>query len=195
MHQWRVTTEPSVEPVTLAEAKLQLRLDTDDEDALVSSLITTARITAEAMLHQSLVTRTITLVMDSFPSGGEIILPSPPVASVTSIAYIDTDGATQTWGASNYKLSAGGRLRASIVRAYDVAWPETRAEADAVTVVYVAGYGLAASVPAVYKDAIKLLVATWFENRESVVLGTIATELPMSAKALLAPHKAMDFRF
>src|SRR4051794_4197557 len=63
-------TPPSVEPVTLAEAKLHCKVDFTDDDALITSLIAAARMVCETRLRQALVTQTWVLYLDSFPSAG-----------------------------------------------------------------------------------------------------------------------------
>jgi hypothetical protein len=63
-------TPPTVEPVTLAEAKLHARIEYSDDDALVTSLITAARRYCETAIRAAFITQTWTLMLDSFPSAG-----------------------------------------------------------------------------------------------------------------------------
>ena len=61
--------------------------------------------------------------------------------------------------------------------------------------VYQAGYtvdGADANIWAAPKDiqiAVLLLVGHWYENRESVIVGTSAVEVPMTVQAILSPHQ------
>ena len=185
-----LVTAPAVEPITLSTAKLHLRVDTADEDGLISSLLTAARQHVESYTHRALVTQTWDWKLDAFPSDGEpFVLPLPPVISVTSITYLDTAGASQTWGASNYitDLPAGDYAsRARIAAGYGVAYPATYAVINAVTVRFVAGYGAASTVPEAIKAAIKILVADWYATRETAPGVTV----PTSVDALLWPYKA-----
>jgi len=177
-----VTTAPASEPITTAEAKSQLRIDSSDEDTLVDNYITVARQTLETLMRRAFVTQTITLKYDSFPS--RIRLPRPPSTSVTSITYVDTDGATQTWDSANYVLDSQVEP-ASIQPAYDVDYPNTRTQPNAVTVTYVAGYGSASDVPESIKLAVRLLVGTYYENREATSAQKV-TELPLGVQMLVA---------
>ena len=180
--RFTVTTAPSVEPVSLAEAKEHLRVIHDDDDAYIELLITAARAYVEEHSARALCTQTITLKLPRFPA--RIELPRPPLASVTSITYVDGDGTTQTLSSSNYRVSTSGEP-GFIDPAYNISWPTTRDIADAVTVVYVAGYGAAAAVPSLVKQAIKLMVAHLYETREPVNVGNIVTEIPRAMQSLL----------
>src|SRR3954453_3955872 len=96
-------TAPSTEPISTADAQLQCRVDASDEDALIDALVKAAREHVETFTHRALITQTWDLKLDAFPCTGEIWLPKPPVASVTSITYLDTTGVSQTWASSNYR--------------------------------------------------------------------------------------------
>ena len=180
-----VTTAPASEPITTAEAKSQLRIDSSDEDTLVDNYITVARQTLETLMRRAFITQTITLKYDSFPS--RIRLPRPPSASVTSITYVDTDGATQTWDSANYVLDSQVEP-ASIQPAYGVDYPNTRTQPNAVTVTYVAGYGSASDVPESIRLAIRLLVGSYYENREATSVAKV-NELPLGIQMLVASNE------
>jgi len=133
------TSPPSYEPITLEEAKRHLRVTHNDDDTLIGALIAAARDKAQTIQDRQLVTATWVLKMDAFPSGDEIRVPLPPLQSVTSITYTDTDGVSQTMSSGDYDVdtaSEPGRIALS----YGASWPSTRTEIDAVTVTYVAGY-------------------------------------------------------
>ena len=72
-------------------------------------------------------------------------------------------------------------------------WPSLYPRDDAVQIEYVAGYGAAASVPQVFKQAILLLVGHWYANRESSIVGTISEDAASSGEALLWPHRIVTF--
>lgn len=137
-----VTTPPTEEPVTLAEAKTQCQIApaVTAHDTILTRLISAARRQAEQDTHRQILTATYRLTLDRFPTGNSpILLPRPPVQSVTSIQYVDVAGVTQTLATSVYQLRSN-REPAEIVLKYLQTWPTTRAEHDAVTIVYVAGY-------------------------------------------------------
>jgi uncharacterized phiE125 gp8 family phage protein len=179
-----LSTAPTVEPVTVNEARDFLRIDFDDDEVLVGALITAAREYVEGYTERALVNQTWTVKMDDFWGDCVLELPYPPLSSVTSITYVDTDGASQTVATATYTVdtdSEPGR----IYLAYGKTWPTARSERNAVTITFVAGYGAAASaVPDRAKTAIKMLVGDMYENRETVLTGTIVAEIP-TVKRLL----------
>ena len=161
-----VFTPPASEPITLAEAKMQCRVDHDDEDELFVMLISAVRQHAETMLRRSLITQTLDAYFDYFPC--EIGL--QPLQSVTAITYVDTAGITQTLVADQYIVDAVSQP-ARITPTYGVSWPATRAQINAVKVRFVAGYGLPAAVPQCIKNWMLIRVATLFESRQQIIIG------------------------
>lgn len=154
-----------------------------DEDTYLENLLTTAREQVEEETWRALITQTWTLKLDEFPDCGEILLPRPPCQSVTSISYQDTANVTQTLAASQYTVITDDEP-GRIVEAYNVDWPDTYDVPNAVTITYVAGYGLANAVPKRLKHAIMMLAAHWYENREAVGSGF---EMPLGYQRLIRP--------
>ena len=179
------TVAPTERPVSRVEAKAHLVLDSIDDDTYVDGLIHAATLWAEGFTRRQLVSATYELKLDRFPRGNAPIqVPRPPLSSVTSIAYVDTAGDSQTWAGANYTTdtaSTPGRIEP----AYGVDYPDTRDQIAAVTVTFVAGFGAASAVPYNYKAAIQQLVAGWYATREPVVVGTTASAVPLSAESLL----------
>lgn len=187
-----LVTAPTTEPLTLAEAKAHLRVLFPDDDDYITTLITAARSMAENVCSRSFITTAWRLTLDTFPCDDTIIVPQPPLQSVTSITYYDSENNSQTLAASAYNVDIY-REPGRIVRSFGSYWPATYPRPNAVTVLFSAGYGAAASnVPTPIIQAIKIMVSQWYENREPVVTGTIATEIPMSADYLLAPYRALE---
>ena len=184
-----VKTEPSVEPVSLSEAKLHLRVDTDADDDLIERLITVARRESEKIARRSLITQTLSLTLDGWPAP-VFTLPRPPVQSIVAITYTESNGDEITLDSDVYAFDAAtGRVFLESGQS----WPavELRPYAS-VNVEYVAGYGDAATdVPAEYKQAILLLVGHYHENREAVVVGAgfTATALPLAVRSLLTSDR------
>ena len=54
-----------------------------------------------------------------------------------------------------------------------------------------AGYGTAADVPETFRQAIRLLVAHWYENRAAAAAPDSAAELPYAVTALIAPQRVL----
>jgi len=160
-----VVTPPATEPITLAEMKLHCRIDPSDDDTLVEGLITAARMHLEQMAQTRLITQTLTLSCDDFPDSGILYLEGP-VQSVTSIEYYDLDGNLQTWDEELYQVDTSSNP-ARIMPAYDCFWPDYLDDYNSVIVTYVAGYGNAAAVPALMKQALKMLCGHWYNHREA----------------------------
>lgn len=180
-----LTTAPAEEPVSLTELKAHLRVDYDTDDTYLTALGTMARQTVEEWQRRSYVDTTWTLWLDDWPKGAEIVLPRGPLSSVTSITYYDTADASTVWALSNVVVDDASPLGRVVLRD-GVSWPSTTLRAaKAVAVEFVAGYGAAADVPESFKHLVKLAVSNWYEHREPVVVGTIATELPFGLKALV----------
>ena len=162
-----------------------MRVDTSDEDALITEFITAARRVVEARTGRALVTQTLRLTLDCFPAAREISLRRGPVESVVTVKSIDQSGVATVFPASNYALD-GVAHPARLVRAEGAVWPIARAAAGGVEIDFVAGYGTAASdVPSPLRQAIRILTANFHDQREAVSenLGG----LPYGVEAMLAP--------
>lgn len=161
----KVSTAVTEEPVTSTEAKLHASVDGTDWDDFFDEKIESARIKVEAKANRALCTRTYTAKMDRFPCQSEFQLPWAPLASVTSIVYLDSAGASQTLATTVYGVDTYSEPGRIYLKNGQV-WPTTLDQPDAITIIWVAGYGAASAVPANYKTAISKLVAYWFKYRE-----------------------------
>lgn len=168
------TTAPTDEPVTLDDAKLSLRVDGTDEDDLIEMLIGVARADCEARIGCTLPLSGWTLTLDGFPPANEcILLPMPPLESVTSIVYVDENGASQTLSTSQYVVDASG-LVGRVGLALGVSnWPVTADRISAVTVAFTAGYQVdhghgppINDVPKPLRQWVLLAVGDLYANRE-----------------------------
>lgn len=157
-----VTFPPTQEPVTLDEAKDWARITDASQDAVVEALLKLARQRVESFCGRALLNQTIVQRYDSWPRWFELL--RSPVASVTSLQYIDTAGVTQTIGSSNYYtdlVSEPGRLFA--VPSYS--WPLLQeGRPNAVILTYVAGATDADDVAEGIKVAIMQLVRYWLDE-------------------------------
>jgi uncharacterized phiE125 gp8 family phage protein len=186
----KLVTGPAEEPITATEAKLHCRIDTSTDDALIAAQITAARQWAENYTNRGFITQTWRVKFAEFPASADYFeIPRAPLASVTSIAYVDEAGDTQTWASGNYVVSADAEP-GRISLAYSKDWPGLRDQADAVTITYVVGYGAAATVPEAIKAAIKLQVGDLYQNREAAIIGVSHAVNP-SARALLDPYRVV----
>ena len=191
-------TAPAAEPISEDEAKLHLRIETVEEyeNNNIARWIAAARRQAETATVRRLINSTWDIKYDCFPasSGATLVLPYPPLSSVTSVKYIDTDGTEQTWGSSNYTVdspSGDNPERGRIYPVYAGLWPtDVRPWKDVVTVRYVAGYGTAGSdVPEDILNGMYLLIGHYSENREAITSGKMA-ELPMGVQSLWSNYRS-----
>lgn len=193
-----VKTAPGTEPVTTAEAKDHARVDTADEDTLIDTLVTAARMRVEEYLQRALIDTTFTMTLDDFGPNvawwprsflaADIRLPRNPVSSVDEIRYIDDSGTQQTLAASEYRVDTSS-LVARLTPAYAETWPTTRPVTNAVEIDFTAGYGASATdVPAPIRQAIKIIVSTQFDYRQALSDVTVS-EVPMQVEYLLGPYR------
>jgi uncharacterized phiE125 gp8 family phage protein len=169
----RTITKPTVEPIPLAEAKIHLRVDHDDEDGEIGRKIREARVYCEKIQGRAYITRTLAGYLDEFPSddSGLILLPHAPASEIVSIKYYDADDIEIALDPADYEFdptSEPGRLRPAV----GTSWPETSTRFAAVEIQWKAGYGDdPTDVPEDTRSAIKLALGDLYENRESIVLG------------------------
>lgn len=190
----RLLTAPTVEPVSLPEAKDHLGLQTADFDAAIFRFIATARRHVEARTQRAIVRQKWRLYLDAFQD--ELALEPQPVQEIDQIQYIDSDGATQTLSTSIYELDVAGQR---LLKAYNQTWPATRSQANAVWVDVWAGYydpstspvKVLASIPEDLKSAILLMVGHQDQNREKGIIGTSYVELP-DFDYLIQPYRVFQ---
>lgn len=183
---YNVQTPATELPVTLETVRYHLRNeDMRFDDALLATYIRAACGYVERTYGLALLTQTIKQYHAAFPAGSDtpLLLRIAPLASITSIVYTDTDGAAQTWSASEYtsgRLDLGG----FIVPAIGYTWPGSVASLpNAVTVTYQAGFGASqSSLPAPVVQAILLIVGDMYQRREDNVVS-----LPKASEHLLLP--------
>jgi uncharacterized phiE125 gp8 family phage protein len=190
------TTPPTTYPVSLSEVKSFLRIDGSDEDNDLNMFIAAATQQAQDFAGRQFVTATRTLYMDGFGDKNylrnwAILIPRPPLSSVTSIKYLDSAGDEQTVTASNYRVdtkSQPGRI--TTIDSYS--WPATQGVTGDVYIEYVCGYGAASSVPDTYRTAILQGIGHWYENREAAMPGSIATKTPFAWESLLWRERVIE---
>jgi uncharacterized phiE125 gp8 family phage protein len=181
-----LTAPPAADPVTLAEAKAHLRIDGTAEDALVSSLILTARLHVEAALGLALITQSWSYLLDAWPEGA-VRLPIRPLQSVSAVKLTAADGAVTTLPPVRYLLDGAG-LPPRLVPVGGPL-PEPGATALGIEIAFIAGYGnAAADVPSPIRQAMLLLIAHWFEHREPAQETAIA-RIPSAVSELLMPYR------
>lgn len=176
----KVITAPTYEPISVADVAEYLRVDdlAADQD-LLESLITAAREYLEQHLNRPLATQTLEEALTGWKD--PIVLDSS-LQSVTSIKYIDVNGAEQTLASNQYLVDTYAEP-AQITPAYNVTYPELYDVPNNVKVRYVAGYTSGGSpdtnpLPKPIRFAMMLVIGDLYANREAAVTGTTYTVNP-----------------
>lgn len=169
----RLITPPAVEPLSLEEAKAYLRVDSVDDDALISGLITAAREYCEVHQGRAYMTQTWEVAYDGVPRQ-PIKLPRPPLVSVESVTLIATGGEGSSLDPADYVVDVDqepGTVRLCV---------ELEPDIRGVRIRYVAGYADTQQIPQMVKQAMYLLIGGWYESKEAEINAPI-----MSAVAAL----------
>lgn len=160
----RLITAPTSYPVTQAEAKMQCKVDGNDEDGLIDTYISAATAHVESVTGRAIISQTWEVVLDDFSDA--MMLPKGPVQSVTSVKYFDTAEVEQTLATDQYVLDNVSDP-AWVVKAEDATWPEVAEGVNNVIIRFVAGYS---AVPPELKAAILILVSALYDNRADAAL-------------------------
>jgi uncharacterized phiE125 gp8 family phage protein len=194
-------TPPAVEPVTVAEAKAHLRVDTSDDDTYIGTLIAAGRQWCEEYLDRTLVNTQWVMRFDSFPDNGteSIELPRPPMvttgtATAVTVTMTLATGNTSTFSTSAYRVDRFA-TPGEIQTVYAGTWPaDRRDDQNAASVTWWAGYGsTGSSVPAAIRHAILMLVGILYEKRAAAESGSL-NEVPFGVKSLLDSQRWGSYR-
>jgi uncharacterized phiE125 gp8 family phage protein len=185
----RIIAPITTEPVTLAEVRQHLRLPEEpSEDDLLLSLVKTARAYCENFTRRALAEQTLETYLDRFPVNRPILLPCPPLRSVTEIGYMDSTGTETILPTSNYLVDTDcepGR----VLPGFGMSWPVfTPYPASPIRIRFIVGYAV---LPEPIRQAMLLLVGHWYENREAT--GTAKDQTAFSVHALLSPYRVEVF--
>ncbi|RAI44097.1 head-tail connector protein [Rhodoplanes roseus] len=176
---------PASEPLTLAEAKAYLRLDHDDDDALIAALITSARRLVETATRRALIAQTWRLVRDAWPAGGRLKVLPAPLRTVVAARVFDADGMPRPIDPSAFSLDVAAAPGVISVPLHAVPAPGLRIAGIAIDVSV--GYGEdAAEVPAPLVQAVRLWLAHFYEHR-----GTEPVGAPPAVAALVSPFRVL----
>lgn len=190
------TVEPaSAEPLTLAQARLQCKVDAYDtstsppshpDDDLISALISAAREHVENFCNVIMTDAVYEFRTSAF--GGAILLPRGPVSAVDWVKYLDEDEALQTLADTVYYLD-DNPWAPSIGLKKDQVWPAAYARDDAVRVQFSGGFmSPTFPVPVALLQAMKMMIGHWYRNRAAVTDAEMY-EVPLGAKLLMMPHR------
>lgn len=181
------TTAPSTTPVDLVLAKVQCRVEHDDDDAFIQSLIGAATVHLDRILGRAVMPQVWLLELTAWQDA--VVLPVEPVRSV-AVTYTDAAGDEQTLDAATYSLSAWPSMATEWQFVSGASRPALGDVVYPVRYTLNAGYANAEAVPPDLKAAVQMLVAHWYQHREAVMAGAM-TEVPMAVSALVAPYRRL----
>lgn len=185
------TVDPAELPISRDEAKLYCRVEHDEEDTLIDSLIAAAVDYLDGpsgILGRAIIQQQWLLELDAWPS--RLALPIEPVSSIT-VQYLDKLGAETDVPENQFVIIDAPSARTVLEWVEGFQAPELSNTCYPVKISITAGFGAATDVPEGIKVAIKMMVGHWYDNRETVVLGVSVAELPMAVNALLARYRLM----
>ena len=162
---WKTTIQPTCEPVSVEEVKEYARIDGSEEDNLLTSLIESSRIDIENFLGKALINRTVELTFDNWPSH-VVLLPMPPLVSITSVETTDEDDTDTTYAATNYYIRTEAIPGELIIKKESTLPTNTERDIGGYKITYIAGYGTnPEQVPAPIRKALKEFVTEIYEKR------------------------------
>lgn len=173
--RYKITTPATVDPISLTEAKLHLRVDHTSDDELIRNLIRAATVWCECYERRAYCVQTVTAKMDEWKD--EMFLPLSPLLQVDSIGYIDGDGDTQTLSTSIYTVDTNSEP-GRITLTYDQNWPVIRAVTDCITITYKVGY--CTKFTTAFGTDIFTVNEAIFSDTDAVRLTTDQGDLPAS---------------
>lgn len=180
---------PAIEPWTVADAKSFLRVEHDDDDALIASLIASARGQVEALTRRGLITQTWRLVLDRWPPDGRIAPRLAPLRGVTAARIFDAADNAIAIDEERFVVDAA----ANVIAAPGWSLPMPGRDVAGVALDVTVGFGDAASdVPDVLRHAVRTLVAHWYDNRGLVAIGASVAMLPGSVSAMIASYRVLS---
>ena len=180
-------TPPAVEPLSLAEAKAFLRIETAEDDPLIAAFISAARLHVETQTGLALVTQSWRMVLDCWPTNGRVAVRPAPLQALTAARVFDFDGEVRAVDARAFVPD----LSTSTLSFKPWAVPMPTRIAAGIEFDIAVGFGDAAGdVPEPIRQAIRILVAHWHENR-AIVAGAAVAPVPSNAAALIAPYRML----
>lgn len=173
----RRTVAAASYPVTLAEAKLHLRVDHGDDDTLIDGYIGAACEAIGEMAGRVLAVETWEMSVPT--ASGDLVLPMVPVQSVTGISYYDANGVDTSAVVADYYMFKD-EDRAVLRPKPGHAWPSVQAREDALRVTFTVGY---TTPPKNLIAAVLLLVGHLYATRHAA--GDAIKEVPLGVETMV----------
>jgi uncharacterized phiE125 gp8 family phage protein len=184
----RLLTPPAVEPWTVGEAKEFLRVATDDDDAIIASLIASARGQVEAQARCLLISQTWRIARNAWPADGRLSLRFAPLRAVIAARVFNTAGLATSIDPESFVIDGAG-----VVSAPPWSLPPPGRAVAGIELDIEAGFGASPEdVPELLRHAVRILVAHGYDNRGLVAIGGTVAMLPGSVNAMIASYRALS---
>lgn len=174
--------------IDLARAKLHLKVEDAGDDELIGGYLTAAIGSVERETGKKLTLQSVTQPLNGFPDGERGIRlwwgPIDPDTAAMAIAYDDTSGAAQTLG--DFRLVEGSAPK--LLPAYGSLWPYAYPAEGSARITYMAGFADVAAEAPELDQAVLLLVAHFYTNREAASASAL-TEIPLGVEKLIRPYR------
>ena len=175
-------------PVSYDAMKRQCRIDSDTERDQLIGFIIEATDFLEHALNRQFVTATYALILNGFHSWP---FPVAPLLEVTAVRYFDQSGQLQTVDPASYIVNSYAEPAVVSSAPYHC-WPATACRMDAVQIEFTAGYGSPADIPPRFRNAIRLLAAHFYENREATGERKLES-IPFGVQACIEANRVRTF--
>jgi uncharacterized phiE125 gp8 family phage protein len=180
------TAEPTVEPVTLTEAKAFLRLSGSAEDGLIEGLIRAAREDVERATGLALIDQAWRLAIDCIPRSDIVLLMRHPVREIIAVTAYGTEGEASLVGAGDYQADVVSRP----ARLLFIRRPQPMRAMNGLDIDFRAGFGEAGTdVPDLLRRAILVLAAHWYEFRASYGPDEQPVSYPPAYERMIASYR------
>ncbi|EFL88956.1 head-tail connector protein [Ahrensia sp. R2A130] len=181
-----IITPPALEPLTLADAKLHLRIEHADEDDFITQTIAAARQYVEAVTGERMLTQAWRQYVSDWPSNRGVRLEISPVQSVVAVTAFDREGVPHQIAPEDTELVRGSRPQLLMFSAS----VDPSLAANGLEIDLTVGQGdLPTDVSPALRQAVAMLVAHWYEFRGAVSPSQQPVSLPAGLDALLRPFK------
>lgn len=172
----KLVTAPASEPITLAQAKIFLRVEHTGDDEAITRAISAARVAAEQYCKTAFLPQTWDYAKAN-PEPTRLHLPIGPAQSISSITLTTEAGASSTMNAANYRLSVAG---------FSVLF-DPAISIERITVRYVAGIATTvADMPSSLAQGMLHHIAVMMETRDG------AAPMPMQSIACYQPYRRIS---
>lgn len=182
-------TAPGTEPLSVPDAKSHLRVAHDDDDAIIAALIASARHHVEALTRLGLITQTWRVVLDRWPDNGRVTPKLGPLRSVGAARMYNESGGAVALDEDRFVVDAAAG--AIVAPGWSLPIPG-RATAGIELDIEIGFGDTAADVPQILLQAIRMLVAHWYDNRGLVSIGQSIAMMPPSVNAMIASHRVLS---